>query len=437
MPQRAAGLVIALLGVLALAILLLVGADVYRAARGGPRWKRRLLGAGLLVLASLGFLPATSAAAEEKPKAVAPADEAGPHVNLDQRTDWQGIVEAWRDAAPVADGRRGAYPFNEAQKKGLLVRLAGVDGRIDTLLRDGLLSEAEGGLLKSELCRLVEGVEDKRPVEMRGATCYWPMTTAPAHYSLKRLQERLPLLEKMAVARAVKSEVVAKALGTVEDDLEILGNAKEIEPLKEAERAEAKKIRDAGQAALAKIQAAARGTDTSLAQSSAWRAVTDGMAAVAPLAQSGKSTEQERQAADGQLKAAEAAADKLTAEGLLAWPEAEILKAEMQKLRGEMVRNPPTDTKLVCYGAAQFHPPAQQSIERLTDRLPLLQKMIASGKITPEVLARVLPTIEADVKTLSDEKALGQLDKDRQAEARSSLRPRAEEILKQVKSLPR
>jgi len=435
MPQRAVGLAIALVGVLALVILLTVGADVYRAARVGPRWKRRLVGAGLVVLASLGFLPAAGAAAGEKPQAVAPSDKAAARTDLDQRAEWKWIVAAWRDGEMTADGRRGSYPFNEGQKKNLLDRLAGVGLRIATLQKDGLLSEAEAGLLKSELSGIVEGVEAKRAFDQRMATCYEPGMIRPAHDSLKRLQERLPLLEKLAAAKSVNPEVVAKVLCTVEDDLAILSRPKLVEDLKPPERSDAPKVRAAAQAALTKIQAAARGTDTSLAKSAAWKALTDGMDAVAPLAQSGKSTERERQVADGQLKAAEAAADKLAAEGLLAWPEAEMIKAECGSLRGEMRRDPPTDTKLVCYGAAQFHPPALQSMERLTDRLPLLQKMVALGKVTPEVLARVLPTIEMDIETLRDERLLGQLDKDRQVEARSSLRPRAEEILKQVKAL--
>jgi hypothetical protein len=39
------------------------------------------------------------------------------------------------------------------------------------------------------------------------------------------------------------------------------------------------------------------------------------------------------------------------------------------------------------------------------------------------------------LKTLTDEKLLGQVDTDRQVEARSSLKPRAERVLVQVKEL--
>jgi chorismate mutase len=309
-----------------------------------------------------------------------------------------------------------------------------VGPRIGTLQKDGLLSESEAGLLKSELSGIVEGVEAKRAVDQRMATCYEPGMIRPAHDSLKRLQERLPLLEKLAAAKSVNPEVVAKVLCTVEDDLAILSRPKLVEDLKPPERSDAPKVRNAAQAALTKIQAVARGIDTSLAKSAAWKTVTDGMAAVAPLAESGKSTERQRQVVEGQLDAAAVAADKLVAEGLLTWAEGEFLKAEMQKLRSEMLRDPPTDTSIQCYQQMVLLP-AQQSMDRLTDRLPLLQKMIAQGRISPEVLARALPTVEADLKTLSDEKALGQLDKDRQVEVRSSLVPRVQEVLKQLRTL--
>jgi hypothetical protein len=45
----------AVLGMLAASAALLVGLDVCRAARRGPRWKRRLLSAGLAVLVALGI----------------------------------------------------------------------------------------------------------------------------------------------------------------------------------------------------------------------------------------------------------------------------------------------------------------------------------------------------------------------------------------------
>jgi len=56
MPQRAYGVLWAVFGLAAVASLLLIGVDVWLAAGRGPRWKRALLGAGLALAASLGFV---------------------------------------------------------------------------------------------------------------------------------------------------------------------------------------------------------------------------------------------------------------------------------------------------------------------------------------------------------------------------------------------
>ena len=56
MSQRATNLLLALVGVLIVTALALLGYDIWRAARRGPRWKRRLVGAGLALLVSLGVV---------------------------------------------------------------------------------------------------------------------------------------------------------------------------------------------------------------------------------------------------------------------------------------------------------------------------------------------------------------------------------------------
>jgi hypothetical protein len=64
MPQRAMNTLLVAAGCVAAIALLLIGANLVAAAQRGPRWRRRLLGAGLGVLAALGLVPAGSAKAE-------------------------------------------------------------------------------------------------------------------------------------------------------------------------------------------------------------------------------------------------------------------------------------------------------------------------------------------------------------------------------------
>ena len=50
MPQRALNLVLALAGVVAVLGVIVIGFDLHRVSTSGPRWRRRLLAAGLALL---------------------------------------------------------------------------------------------------------------------------------------------------------------------------------------------------------------------------------------------------------------------------------------------------------------------------------------------------------------------------------------------------
>jgi len=54
MPQRAVNLVLALAGVAAVVLIVVLGVNLARASRRGPKWKRRLLSAGIGLMAALG-----------------------------------------------------------------------------------------------------------------------------------------------------------------------------------------------------------------------------------------------------------------------------------------------------------------------------------------------------------------------------------------------
>jgi hypothetical protein len=54
MPQRAVNIVLAAIGLVVVAALVVAGADAYAHARRGPRWWRRVVGAGLALIAMFG-----------------------------------------------------------------------------------------------------------------------------------------------------------------------------------------------------------------------------------------------------------------------------------------------------------------------------------------------------------------------------------------------
>jgi hypothetical protein len=71
MIDRASGLLLAVIGLAVVGVLIVMGVDLVRASRVGPRWKRRLLGAGLGLFSALGLVSILPAAAASAPPAPA------------------------------------------------------------------------------------------------------------------------------------------------------------------------------------------------------------------------------------------------------------------------------------------------------------------------------------------------------------------------------
>ncbi len=251
MGQRTLTIVLALFGLLVIAALALMGCNVYHAARTGPRWRRRLVGAGLSLLALLGVPPAASAA-EAPAKLV--AAESKP---LTDSPEWKSLDATWREASEIASGKRGPYPFDEAGKARALAALESAGKDVAALQAKGLVSEAEAGLLGIELGRLSRGVQAMRPTEMRNATCYKPMSLGyQARQTVERLAARLPLLEKLAGAQQLRPAVARKVLAAVEADLATPADERELIGYPAADRPKMAETRKAAAALVAKLKAA-------------------------------------------------------------------------------------------------------------------------------------------------------------------------------------
>ena len=414
MPQRAIDVLLAIAGLVTVAGLVLVGVDLRRAAGTGPRWKRRLISAGLVLLAALGM-----ASCEEEGTA-RPGDgtevQSTAGTALENTRQWQRLCAAWKEAGEIASGKRGPYPFNEAGQKRVLKSLEQTASDIDSLRKAGHLSEPEAALLTKELAELAAGVQAKRPTEMRNATCYEPMSLNFQEIeSVGRLSQQLPLLEKLAAAETLKPEVVEKVLGRIEEDLARLDDADVIEQLPPAERRSAPKVRDQVKRQVQRIRARLAG-DARLENTPEWKTVTDAWRYVVPLAESRKSSRAQRKLVDEKLNAAKAAAATLAAAGLITAVEAQLLVEEADGLRTTIYRDPPTDPQVLCYDM-MYVTPAADSLERLAKRVPLLKKLAEEGGLHRGVLDRVLPTVEADLKRLSDEEQLEKLTAEKRVRA--------------------
>ena len=510
------GGVLVLLGVLVVALLMTFRVDVEAAARSGPRWRRRLVGAGLAVLTTLGILSTTGATramgvsitcyvmdiepnplpptaaqlaerlrelelmigsnrldlsvttklldtieAEVKAlsnenrviwlvepdpaknmelagkvmtevsrvRAMLAAASQPANAALQQITDqdlaaspeWKKITATWTEAGEIAAGKKGPYPFDEKGKKRLLDALNGISADIEKLHGSELLSDAEAGLLTRELATLRDAVERKRPKELEAATCYKPMALpAPAQASIKRLTERLPLLEGMAASDRLHSSVATKVLDTIEADAKVLADKKQTEALSETDRLKATELSVKATAQVERIRArlaAAQGGD-SLEDNPNWKTILNAWTTAGALADQGSTTAQRRDA-DKLLDQARLKAKELAAAGLLARAEADLLCADADRLHERIYATMPTDSKVTCYDMACV-PAAKESLERLNKRLPLLKQLAADGKLHPAAVRKVLPVIEADLKTLSDTKETGKLGSTDQTQAKKT-----------------
>lgn len=258
MAQRAGWLAVALVGVLLIAGLALLGRDIHRLARTGPRWQRRLLGAGLVLLGALGFPScgeADPSADKSIPSTATPAGDKAR--SLQETVGWLRISTVWNEAEEIASGKRGPYPFDEAGKKRVLAALADAEQEVETLARKGLLNDSEAGLLKLELARLTFGVQAKRPTEEQNATCYRTMSLGDrVKMTAERVAARLPLLEKLAGDKRLNSIVVRKVLAVLEADVAALSDQSQLVGHLAAERPKVEETRKAAAALVARLKAA-------------------------------------------------------------------------------------------------------------------------------------------------------------------------------------
>ena len=437
MPYRSTTLFWAVFGSVLVLALILLGRDLRRAAQTGPGWKRRLVATGLVLLGAIGFTAGFGGCSEpgggSAYSSTGFTDPIPPGQGLEETAHWDHLTDVWREAEEIGSGKRGDYPFDEKGKKQILDQLATVATNLGRLQAAGLLSKPEAGLLGKELALVTGRVQAKRPTEMRNATCYEPMAFSPARDSLVRLADRLPLLEKLAASETIQPQVVSKVLDTVEKDLAVLDQKQMRDQLPEGRKAEAEKIVRETRSQVEKIRKHLRGQLGALETSKPWGEIADAWKAAVPLATSGRSTTAQREAVDRKIESAKHSALELAAWGMLSKAEAELLVSEAGRLRDRIYANPPTDCQVTCYDMA-YIPPAQQSFERLSRRLPLLEQLAAEGQIHPAALRKVLGSIEEDIQMLSDEKSLESLRPGQRAEA-EKMHANAEAAVAEIKRI--
>lgn len=434
MPYRTLSIFFAIFGTVLVIALIILGRDLHRAARSGPNWKRKLVTAGLVLLGALGMTSGCSDWAGLGGGFTVAAnfdDPIPPGQGLQETNHWKHLTSTWREAEEIGSGKRGSYPFDERGKKRILDDLATVKSNLGKLQSAGLLSVPEAGLLEKELELLTSRVQAMRPTEMRNATCYEPMMFTPAQDSLKRLADRLPLLEKLAESSTIEPLVVAKVLDTVKKDLDLLSKPEMLDRLPDELKAEAEEITRAARSHVRKVRNTLNADTSVLEDHPQWQVIVDAWKVAGPLAKSGRSTTAQREAVDKKLDSAKRVVAELAEAGVLVEAESELLISEAVRLRGEIYREPPIDSKFTCYDMAVILP-AEQSLQRLNQRLPLLKRLAAGDTVHPAALQKVIGSVEADIDILSAEERLKQLPPDELARVQG-LRASVEAALAEIR----
>jgi hypothetical protein len=92
---------------------------------------------------------------------------------------------------------------------------------------------------------------------------------------------------------------------------------------------------------------------------------------------------------------------RLRDKGELGASEADLLLAERRLVETDILRNPPTDSRVKCYDMMML-PAGTMSLERVEARLVALEGIAKAGKVRPEVVARVRERLASDLATLRD-----------------------------------
>jgi len=336
--------------------------------------------------------------------------------DLARSRQWKIVTGAWNYAAPLATTGKSTT----AQRKEADAKFKAAADALVVLTNAGLLSAAEASLFTIDAARLKSAITLNPPTDTQ-MTCYDMAFMPPARASYTRLRQQVVLLKKIIAAKTLAPAAVDKVLGAIERDLAILADPKQAKYVDGGQKA-ADALREEMLPLVAQVMR--RMLAERVGQTAGWANVEGALAFGEALAP--QSTTAQRKEFDGKLAVASAALAALCQTAAITADDSTLVAGELERVRRGVYRRPPTDTKVTCYKMA-YNPPASLSLKRLKARVAILKTLSESGRLNPAVLAKVLPTVRADLKMLSDEKELARLGKDR-AEA-EGLRKQVEPML--------
>ena len=481
MPYRLVNIwtvVLGIAGLLVVALMVMFGADLVRASRPGPRWKRSLVTAALSLMAVLGIAAQPGLSADPartvrslagratspvlavfdleaqlkkltkltssrhfdgaaargalrsvnanvailaKPANIAKLTRKGQArakyllsaaarqtalaealipigtTNLARSAQWKTVTDAWSYSAPLAN----SYKSTMAQRKIVTEKLNGAGKAISALSAAGLLSTAEAAMLTIDMKRLRSDLVRHPPTDAQ-VKCYDYGVIPAVRLSMDNLSKRVELFRKVIASDRIAPAAMDRIVQRVQRDLGQLTDPKLLRNLRsDAERLGAKRLH-ADVSALV-VQVKRKVLVERLGKTSGWQAVETALKSASTMARAYGSTSAQRAAIVKQMNTAKARAQALASAGLLAAGEAELLTGELGRLRKEIFSTAPTDLKVSCY-ETMAPDPIGDSTKRLTKRIPVLSRLVDSGKLNPLIARKLLPSLRADIKTLTNAK---------------------------------
>ena len=161
---------------------------------------------------------------------------------------WKRISAVWAEVEAAVTGT-DAHALNEGEVRRLQAAVADAGADVDLLVKAGLLGGTEAALLKDGLDLLA----GRLPFPSPQRYLYDPKL--PIRGRIRRLNERLPLLQWLADHEKPHPAAIGKALKATEQDIALLADADQLSTLRPAERAEADTTRRLAEVCVAKIKA--------------------------------------------------------------------------------------------------------------------------------------------------------------------------------------
>jgi len=197
-----------LVGLTLIAAMAIWGADIRRAARSGPMWKRKLVAAGLLLLTMMGVGSCVDTLADKSTGQSATLSDAAQRKQLIAKA-WRDVDAAWQFGTDYAFGRHGPWPFDKAAKTAILKQTEQFDTHVATLERLGELKNIEADALRLEWDFIQERIEVFTAADLRKG---YLLCDNSCRYDTKNAKELLPHLVALSKAEKVNREVVKMVL---------------------------------------------------------------------------------------------------------------------------------------------------------------------------------------------------------------------------------